>query len=49
MAEGFGLGLSIVREAVAVMNGTLALDSRLGEGITVSIDLESAGGARTCR
>jgi signal transduction histidine kinase len=39
--EGFGLGLSIAREAVRVMNGTLKIDSQLGEGTTVSIELES--------
>lgn len=40
--EGFGLGLSIAREVVRVMDGTLAIDSRIGDGTTVSIELESA-------
>ena len=41
-AEGFGLGLSIVREAVGAMGGTLAIDSRPGRGTTVSIFLARA-------
>lgn len=44
--EGFGLGLSIAREAVRVMNGTLTLDSQLGRGTTVSIELESTDNGR---
>lgn len=47
--EGFGLGLSIVREVVRVMDGTLAIDSQLGEGTTVSIELESTGDGRQCQ
>lgn len=47
--EGFGLGLSIVREVVSVMDGTLAIESRSEEGTTVSIVLKSAGEARRCR
>jgi signal transduction histidine kinase len=39
--DGFGLGLSIAREVVRVLDGTLTIDSRLGEGTTVSIELES--------
>jgi signal transduction histidine kinase len=46
--EGFGLGLSIVREVVRVMDGTLVIDSRLGEGTTVSIELEASGNGRSC-
>ena len=40
-ADGFGLGLSIVREVVGVMGGTLSIDSRPEEGTTVSIVLAS--------
>ena len=47
--EGFGLGLSIVREVVGVMDGTLSIESRSEEGTTVSIVLKSAGEARGCR
>jgi len=46
--EGFGLGLSIVREVVSVMDGTLSIESRPNEGTTVSIVLASAGAARLC-
>jgi signal transduction histidine kinase len=42
--EGFGLGLSIAREAVRVMDGTLTIESQLGTGTTVSIELESTDG-----
>jgi signal transduction histidine kinase len=41
-ADGFGLGLSIVREAVGAMGGTLSIDSRPGRGTTVSIFLARA-------
>jgi len=47
--EGFGLGLSIVREVVSVMDGTLSIESRSEEGTTVSIVLRSAGDAKGCR
>ena len=47
--EGFGLGLSIVREVVSVMDGTLSIESRSQEGTTVSIVLKSAGEPRGCR
>ncbi|MGH3132251.1 MAG: ATP-binding protein, partial [Gaiellaceae bacterium] len=47
--DGFGLGLSIVREVVEVMGGTMSIDSRPERGTTVSIVLESAGTARSCR
>jgi signal transduction histidine kinase len=40
--DGFGLGLSIVREVVRVIDGTLTLESKPGEGTTVSIELETA-------
>jgi two-component system phosphate regulon sensor histidine kinase PhoR len=38
-ARGTGLGLSIVRHAVAAMKGTVELQSRLGEGTTITIIL----------
>jgi len=46
--DGFGLGLSIVREMVSAMNGTLAIESARGEGTTVSIVLTAAGEERMC-
>ena len=46
--DGFGLGLSIVREVVAVMEGTLSIASDEGRGTTVSIVLAAAGPARLC-
>jgi signal transduction histidine kinase len=46
--DGFGLGLSIVREVVRVIDGTLTLESKPGKGTTVSIDLETAN-KRECR
>lgn len=47
--EGFGLGLSIAREAVRVMDGTLTIDSQLGRGTTVSIELEATRNGGTHR
>jgi two-component system sensor histidine kinase VicK len=38
-AEGFGLGLAIVREAVRALGGTVEIDSRPGGGTTVRIVL----------
>jgi two-component system sensor histidine kinase VicK len=38
--DGFGLGLSIAREAVGALGGDLELDSELGAGTTVRIKLE---------
>jgi signal transduction histidine kinase len=46
--DGFGLGLSIVREVVRVIDGTLTLESKPGKGTTVSIELETAN-MRGCR
>jgi two-component system sensor histidine kinase VicK len=40
--EGFGLGLSIVREVVKALGGDVELDSELGRGTTVSIRLSTA-------
>ncbi|MEP7224477.1 MAG: ATP-binding protein [Actinomycetota bacterium] len=47
-SDGFGLGLSIVREVVSVMDGALSIESRSEEGTTVSIVLRSAGHAMGC-
>jgi len=46
--DGFGLGLSIAREVVAVMEGTLSIMSDEGRGTTVSIVLAAAEPARLC-
>ena len=36
---GFGLGLPIARQLVELHGGTIAIDSQIGEGTTVTIDL----------
>ena len=41
-AEGFGLGLAIVRQAVRSLEGHIELDSAPGEGTRVRIVLERA-------
>ena len=41
-AEGFGLGLAIVRQAVRSLDGRIELDSAPGEGTRVRIVLERA-------
>ena len=45
-SDGFGLGLPIVREVVHAMDGTLSIESVVGEGTTVSIVLEAAEAAK---
>lgn len=37
--EGIGLGLTVVEDAVARLNGTLKIESTLGEGTTVTVTL----------
>jgi two-component system phosphate regulon sensor histidine kinase PhoR len=41
-AEGFGLGLAIVRESVRSLDGRIELDSAPGKGTLVRIELERA-------
>src|SRR5262249_16775493 len=40
--DGFGLGLSIAAQAIDVLGGTLAIDSKLGAGTTVRFSLPRA-------
>ncbi|GIU96053.1 MAG: hypothetical protein KatS3mg012_2510 [Gaiellaceae bacterium] len=47
-SDGFGLGLAIVREVVAAMDGSLAFRSTPGSGTTVSVMLRSASRQRGC-
>ncbi|HBT41086.1 MAG TPA: PAS domain-containing sensor histidine kinase, partial [Rhodospirillaceae bacterium] len=37
--KGWGLGLAISRSLVEMHGGAIAIDSRLGEGTTVTVDL----------
>jgi len=39
-AEGFGLGLAIVRQAVRTLGGRVELDSAPGKGTLVRIELD---------
>ncbi len=41
--SGLGLGMSIARQIVEAHGGTIALDSKLGEGTRVSFNLPSSG------
>lgn len=47
--DGFGLGLAIVKEVVSAMDGTVSIASAPGAGTTVSVVLETAGPAKSCR
>ena len=39
MAEGSGLGLAVVRSLIDLMGGTLRVDSRLGQGTAVTVEV----------
>lgn len=39
MAEGSGLGLAVVRSLVDLMGGTIRVDSRLGQGTAVTVEV----------
>jgi CheY-like chemotaxis protein/anti-sigma regulatory factor (Ser/Thr protein kinase) len=39
MAEGSGLGLAVVRSLVDLMGGTIRVDSRVGEGTSVTVEV----------
>lgn len=41
--EGWGLGLSIVRSLVALLNGRFVIDSALGRGTTVTVTIPTNG------
>lgn len=41
--QGFGLGLPIARQLVELHGGTIAIDSQVGQGTTVTIDLPIHG------
>jgi two-component system sensor histidine kinase VicK len=45
-AEGFGLGLAIVREVTNAIDGSLSVESTPGAGATVAIELAATHGAR---
>jgi signal transduction histidine kinase len=44
--QGFGLGLALVKEMVAVLNGEIELFSQVGEGSTFVVSLPFAGEVR---
>ena len=51
--DGFGLGLSIVDRLVKLLDGTISLESRLGEGskfiVSIPVGTVSGGGGRKLR
>ncbi len=45
MAEGSGLGLAVVRSLVDLMGGSIRVDSRVGQGTSVIVDVPITEGA----
>ena len=45
MAEGSGLGLAVVRSLVDLMGGTIRVDSRVGQGTSVTVEVPITEGA----
>jgi two-component system capsular synthesis sensor histidine kinase RcsC len=45
MAEGSGLGLAVVRSLVDLMGGTIRVDSRLGQGTAVTVEVPITEGS----
>jgi CheY-like chemotaxis protein len=45
MAEGSGLGLAVVRSLVDLMGGTIRVDSKRGQGTSVTVEVPIAEGA----
>lgn len=45
MAEGSGLGLAVVRSLVDLMGGTIRVDSRVGQGTSVIVEVPITEGA----
>jgi signal transduction histidine kinase len=45
MAEGSGLGLAVVRSLVDLMGGTIRVDSRVGQGTAVTVEVPITEGA----
>ena len=47
--RGTGVGLSVVRHVVDAHGGTIAVDSRAGEGTTVVVELPASTAGRAAR
>ncbi|MEO5687983.1 MAG: hybrid sensor histidine kinase/response regulator [Burkholderiaceae bacterium] len=45
MAEGSGLGLAVVRSLVDLMGGTIRVDSRVGQGTSVTVEVPITEGS----